>query len=197
MQVPSNMIINKIQRPSWYIGAAILLWGMISTLSGNVQNFEGMVAVRFFLGFVEAAFLRKGLPYSHHYLTMLTSSLTAGALLIQSKWYTRRELTMRNAILFSGNLISNAFSALVAAGVLSNMQGVLGHAAWRWLFWSTLTLSNCIAYADSRPSRGRFHHVSRNRLRLHPARSAEQLSRLHGRGTPSRSAAHDGRRWGG
>lgn len=42
---------------------------------------------------------------------------------------------MRNAILFSGNLISNAFSALVAAGVLSNMQGVLGHAAWRWLFW--------------------------------------------------------------
>ncbi|CZT16493.1 related to nicotinamide mononucleotide permease [Ramularia collo-cygni] len=116
MQVPSNMIVNKIQRPSWYIGAAILLWGMISTLSGNVHNFTGMVLVRFFLGFVEAAFL-------------------PGALLIQSKWYTRRELTMRNAILFSGNLISNAFSALVAAGVLSNMEGVLGHAAWRWLFW--------------------------------------------------------------
>lgn len=59
MQVPSNMIINKIQRPSWYIGAAILLWGMISTLSGSVHNFEGMIAVRFFLGFVEAAFLRR------------------------------------------------------------------------------------------------------------------------------------------
>ena len=42
---------------------------------------------------------------------------------------------MRNAILFGGNLISNAFSALVGAGVLSNMQGSLGHAAWRWLFW--------------------------------------------------------------
>lgn len=45
---------------------------------------------------------------------------------------------MRNAILFSGNLISNAFSALVGAGVLSNMEGVLGHAAWRWLFYSEL-----------------------------------------------------------
>lgn len=67
---------------------------------------------------------------------ILTDFNLAGALLIQSKWYTRRELTMRNAILFSGNLISNAFSALVAAGVLSNMEGVLGHAAWRWLFWS-------------------------------------------------------------
>lgn len=117
MQVPSNILINRIQRPSMYIGVIMLLWGMISTLSGITHNFSGMVATRFFLGFVEAAFL-------------------PGALLILSKWYTRRELTTRNAVLFCGNLISNAFSALIAAGVLSNMQGVLGHAAWRWLFWS-------------------------------------------------------------
>jgi MFS family permease len=116
MQVPSNMFINRISRPSLYIAIAMLLWGVISTLSGNTKNFGDMVAVRFLLGFVEAAFL-------------------PGALLILSKWYTRRELTTRNAILFCGNLISNAFSALVGAGVLSNMQGVLGHAAWRWLFW--------------------------------------------------------------
>lgn len=94
----------------------MLIWGMMSTVTGVVQGFTGMVLVRFFLGFVEAAFL-------------------PGALLILSKWYTRRELTTRNAILFCGNLISNAFSALVGAGVLSNMQGTLGHAAWRWLFW--------------------------------------------------------------
>ncbi|KAF4772090.1 hypothetical protein HAV15_005042 [Penicillium sp. str.  len=116
MQVPSNMFINRISRPSLYIAVAMLLWGVISTLSGNTKNFGDMVAVRFLLGFVEAAFL-------------------PGALLILSKWYTRRELTTRNAILFCGNLISNAFSALVGAGVLSNMQGVMGHAAWRWLFW--------------------------------------------------------------
>ncbi|KAI4863814.1 MFS general substrate transporter [Hypoxylon rubiginosum] len=116
MQVPSNMFINRIQRPSLYISCAMLLWGLISTLTGNTYNFTGIVLVRFFLGFVEAAFL-------------------PGALLIQSKWYTRKELTTRNAILFCGNIISNAFSALVGAGVLSNMQGVLGWAAWRWLFW--------------------------------------------------------------
>jgi len=94
----------------------MLLWGMISTLSGNTHSFGGMVAVRFCIGFVEAAFL-------------------PGALLILSKWYTRRELTKRNAILFCGNLISNAFSSLVGAGVLSNMEGTLGHRAWRWLYW--------------------------------------------------------------
>ncbi|KAJ6010238.1 hypothetical protein N7499_004358 [Penicillium canescens] len=116
MQVPSNMFINRISRPSLYIACAMLLWGLISTLSGNAKTFGHMVAIRFLLGFIEAAFL-------------------PGALLILSKWYTRRELTSRNALLFCGNLISNAFSALVGAGVLSNMQGVLGHAAWRWLFW--------------------------------------------------------------
>ncbi|KAK3323814.1 major facilitator superfamily domain-containing protein [Cercophora scortea] len=116
MQVPSNIFINRIQRPSIYIAAVMLLWGLISTLTGIVKGFNGMVVTRFFLGFVEAAFL-------------------PGALLILSKWYTRRELTYRNAILFCGNLISNAFSALIGAGVLSNMQGTLGHSAWRWLFW--------------------------------------------------------------
>ncbi|KAG9250702.1 major facilitator superfamily domain-containing protein [Emericellopsis atlantica] len=116
MQVPSNMFINRIERPSLYISCAMLLWGLVSTLSGVVHNFGGMVATRFFLGFVEAAFL-------------------PGALLILSKWYTRRELTTRNALLFCGNLISNAFSALVGAGILSNMDGTLGHRAWRWLFW--------------------------------------------------------------
>ncbi|RCI11615.1 hypothetical protein L249_7759 [Ophiocordyceps polyrhachis-furcata BCC 54312] len=116
MQVPSNMLINRIQRPSLYISAAMILWGLVSTLSGVAHDFVSMLCTRFFLGFVEAAFL-------------------PGALLLLSKLYTRRELTTRNAILYCGNLISNAFSALVGAAVLSNMQGVLGHAAWRWLFF--------------------------------------------------------------
>lgn len=103
MQVPSNIFINKISRPSKYISAVMLLWGMISTLSGVTHNFSGMVAIRFFLGFVEAAFL-------------------PGALMILSKWYTRKELTTRNALLFCGNLISNAFSSLVGAGGKSKQE---------------------------------------------------------------------------
>ncbi|KAF9888513.1 hypothetical protein FE257_008620 [Aspergillus nanangensis] len=126
MQVPSNIFINRIERPSLYISLVMLVWGLISTLSGVATNFAGMVVIRFFLGFVEAAFL-------------------PGALMILSKWYTRKELTLRNAILFCGNLISNAFSALIAAGVLSNMQGVLGHAAWRWLFWIEGAITMAIA----------------------------------------------------
>ncbi|CAI7598549.1 unnamed protein product [Penicillium pancosmium] len=129
MQVPSNMFINRISRPSIYIAISMTLWGIISTCSGWAKNFGHMVAIRFLLGFVEAAFL-------------------PGALLILSKWYTRKELTTRNAILFCGNLISNAFSSLVAAGVLSNMEGVLGHAAWRWLFWIEGAITMAIAVSS-------------------------------------------------
>ncbi|KAG5926078.1 hypothetical protein E4U42_003666 [Claviceps africana] len=130
MQVPSNMFINKIQRPSLYIACSMCLWGLVSTLSGSVSGYAGLVVNRFFLGFVEAAFL-------------------PGALLILSKWYTRRELTSRNAILFCGNIISNAFSALVGAGVLSNMDGVLGHSAWRWLFWIDGSATMALAVASA------------------------------------------------
>lgn len=130
MQVPSNIFINRIERPSLYIACAMLVWGLISTLSGNAQTFTHMVVIRFFLGFSEAVFL-------------------PGALLLLSKWYTRKELALRNAILFCGNLISNAFSALVGAGVLSNMEGTLGHAAWRWLFWIEGAVTMAIAISSA------------------------------------------------
>ena len=52
-----------------------------------------------------------------------------------TKWYKRDELGLRTAILSSGNVLSNAFGALIASGILEGMQGKLGHAAWRWLFY--------------------------------------------------------------
>ncbi|KAK8850664.1 hypothetical protein IAR55_004584 [Kwoniella newhampshirensis] len=115
-QVPSNMLLNRIGRPSLYIPAAMLVWGMISVLTGITQNFAGALLTRLFLGMVEAAFL-------------------PGALFILSKWYKKDEISLRYTILYCGNLISNAFGSLIAAGVLANMKGKLGHAAWRWLFY--------------------------------------------------------------
>nr|ODN82380.1 MFS transporter [Cryptococcus depauperatus CBS 7841] len=122
-QVPSNMLLNHIGRPSIYIPIAMLLWGMISVLTGVCRNFVGALMTRLFLGYfdmtcrvVEAAFL-------------------PGALFMLSKWYKKDEISLRYTLLYCGNLISNAFGSLIAAGVLANMKGVLGHAAWRWLFY--------------------------------------------------------------
>ncbi|KAH9948347.1 MFS general substrate transporter [Amylocystis lapponica] len=116
MQIPSNMFLNYIGKPSIYLPCCMIVWGMISCLTGVTHNFVGALLVRFFLGFVEAAFF-------------------PGSLFLLSKWYKREELGMRTALLSCGSLISNAFGTLIASGILDNMQGKLGHAAWRWLFF--------------------------------------------------------------
>ncbi|KAG8936933.1 hypothetical protein FRC02_010023 [Tulasnella sp. 418] len=73
MQVPSNMFLNYIGRPSIYLPICMLIWGAISVLTGITHNFVGALLTRFFLGFVEAAFF-------------------PGALFLLSKWYKRSEL---------------------------------------------------------------------------------------------------------
>lgn len=34
----------------------MIVWGIISTATAGAQNFAGLVVIRFFLGFVEAAY---------------------------------------------------------------------------------------------------------------------------------------------
>ncbi|THH03892.1 hypothetical protein EW145_g5920 [Phellinidium pouzarii] len=128
MQVPSNMFLNYIGRPSLYIPACMMIWGTISILTGITKTFVGALLTRFFLGFVEAAFL-------------------PGSLFLLSKWYRREELGLRICILFCGNIISNAFGSLLASGILNDMQGKLDQAAWRWLFFIEGSLTIVIAFA--------------------------------------------------
>ncbi|KAG1768868.1 MFS general substrate transporter [Suillus occidentalis] len=115
-QIPSNMFLNYIGKPSLYLPACMVIWGLIIALTGNITNFVGALLTRFFLGLVEAAFF-------------------PGAVFLISKWYMRGEIGSRLAILYCGNMISNAFGALIASGVLADMDGVRAKAAWRWLFY--------------------------------------------------------------
>ncbi|KAL0568148.1 hypothetical protein V5O48_013842 [Marasmius crinis-equi] len=115
-QVPSNMILNYITRPSLYIGACATAWGLTSAMTGLTHNFGGIMACRVFLGLPEAAFY-------------------PGAIYLLSRWYTKKELAFRSAILYGGLMFSNAFGALMAAGILAHMEGKRGIRAWRWLFF--------------------------------------------------------------
>ncbi|GJE91440.1 MFS general substrate transporter [Phanerochaete sordida] len=115
-QIPSNMFLNRISRPSIYISACVCIWGMASALTGVTKNYGGLLAARIFVGIPEAVFY-------------------PGAIFLLSRWYTRKELALRSALLYSGLLISNAFGSLMAAGILANLEGKLGVRAWRWLFY--------------------------------------------------------------
>merc|ERR1712080_726361 len=114
MQVPSNAVMNYVGRPSLYIGFFTAAWGLVSLLTSQTTNFGSIVACRFILGIVEAPFF-------------------AGVLFYLSKWYTKSELNLRMSIFYSASLMSGAFGPLIAAGILSGMNGARGLGAWQWL----------------------------------------------------------------
>lgn len=115
MQVPSNMLLNYIGKPSWYLGFWTTMWGLVSAVTSQVSSYGGIVACRFILGLVEAPFF-------------------AGVLFYLSKWYTKKELNLRMSIFYSGSLISGAFGNLIAAGILSGLDHTMGMRAWQWLY---------------------------------------------------------------
>ncbi|KAJ8079919.1 hypothetical protein PM082_016744 [Marasmius tenuissimus] len=156
-QIPSNMILNYISRPSWYIGGAVIAWGLTSTMTGVTHNYGGLVACRLFIGLPEAAFY-------------------PGVIYLLSRWYTKKELALRSSIFYAGLLASNAFGTLMAAGVLSGMEGKLGIRAWRWLFFieGAITMFvglTCIGLLPDYPHNTRW--ITGQERRLAQARLAE------------------------
>ncbi|KAG5652132.1 hypothetical protein H0H81_006208 [Sphagnurus paluster] len=70
-QIPSNMLLNYITRPSLYIGGCVVLWGLTSALTGVTKTYAGILACRIFIGLPEAAFY-------------------PGAVYLLSRWYTKK-----------------------------------------------------------------------------------------------------------
>ncbi|KAM0277432.1 hypothetical protein ACHAQH_005796 [Verticillium albo-atrum] len=113
-QIPSNMIIGFV-RPSIYLPCCAFVWSGVSAATCGVTNYQGLVAVRFMLGIVEAP-------------------LFPGAIYIMSCWYTRKEMALRVALLYTGLTLAQATSGLIAAAVFATLEGALGMAGWQWLF---------------------------------------------------------------
>ncbi|KXH36158.1 TNA1 is necessary for nicotinic acid import into the cell [Colletotrichum nymphaeae SA-01] len=95
-------------------------------ICGATHSFGGLLATRFFLGFVEAAFY-------------------PGCLATLSSWYVRKELGVRTGLFYSGSMLSGAFSGLITAGITNGMDGARGLLAWRWLFIIEGSLTVAIA----------------------------------------------------
>ncbi|KAM0326527.1 hypothetical protein ACHAQA_006396 [Verticillium albo-atrum] len=112
-EIPSNIAMKKFA-PWLWIPFIMLCWGIVCTLMGIVQSYEGLLAARAMLGLAEGG-LFPGIAY---FITM---------------WYRRHECGLRLAIFFSAATLAGAFGGLLARGILE-MGGVAGLAGWRWLF---------------------------------------------------------------
>ncbi|KAL4069102.1 MFS general substrate transporter [Scleroderma citrinum] len=127
MQIPSNVFLHELQRPSLYLSYCTFLWGIFTIWTGIATSFRTALVPRFFLGFVEATYY-------------------PGAVFILSRWYKPHELGSRMVYFTCGNAASKVFGPLIASGILTTMDGILGCAAWRWLFFIEGLLT-CLAAA--------------------------------------------------
>ncbi|KAI2776519.1 MFS general substrate transporter [Daldinia loculata] len=114
-EVPANLILNlnKI-RPGIFLGGQVFLLGVLGVCQGLARSYGGLLTVRFLLGVFESA-------------------LPAGATLMISMYYTRREAAVRFAWFFNFALAGPLFSGLLAYA-LQNLDGVGGYEGWRWIF---------------------------------------------------------------
>jgi hypothetical protein len=96
-------------------------WGIVSACTAASRNFGDLVATRFILGMVEAAFCKRfitietsGGARRRWRNPLLTSPLIShrsvpGALYYLSLFYTRKAFATRVAFLYAGSQLGNAF----------------------------------------------------------------------------------------
>ncbi len=66
-EVPSNLLLKRLL-PSRWLPLIMVAWGTVMTLMGIVQNFQGLLAARLFLGVAEAGlFPGVAVSYIHTY----------------------------------------------------------------------------------------------------------------------------------
>ncbi|KAI0153868.1 major facilitator superfamily domain-containing protein [Pestalotiopsis sp. NC0098] len=107
-----GILFWKIFPPHYVCAAVVFGWGLLATVQAAVQNWGGMMALRFLLGAFEA-FYGPGIIY------------------LLSFFYLRHEIGFRLGIFVSAAPLASTFSGALAYGITS------GHAKlanWRLLF---------------------------------------------------------------
>ncbi|TIB93662.1 hypothetical protein E3Q19_00860 [Wallemia mellicola] len=112
-EIPLNMLTKKIG-PQWTIPLMAVSWSIVCTLTGIIQNYAGLIAVRWFLGLTEGG-------------------LFPGMLIILIAWYPRKNQAIRITIIYLGSQLAGAFGGIFSY-VLALMRGVGGLEGWRWIY---------------------------------------------------------------
>ncbi|KAK7420703.1 hypothetical protein QQZ08_010284 [Neonectria magnoliae] len=102
---PANIVL-----PSLELG-----WGLATFGLAWVKNVESVYAMRFFVGLFECC------------------SFT-GTIYVIGSWYKPNEIARRVALFFISSPLGTMFAGYLQAAAYTNLNGVHGHAGWRWLF---------------------------------------------------------------
>lgn len=104
-QIPANVIISK-GKPRVLLPVCMLAWSAVTISMPAMTAPWSFMVCRFLVGVTEGPFLPA--------VALMTSS-----------WYTKEESPLRMGIWHAGNIISNVFSGLLAAAILTNMDNLV------------------------------------------------------------------------
>jgi ACS family tartrate transporter-like MFS transporter len=112
-EVPSNLILARVGARLW-IARIMITWGLISVAMMFVHDAVSFYILRFLLGVAEAGFF----PGIIYYLT---------------QWFPRAERARAVSWFMTAVPLSIVIGGPIA-GLLLQMDGVLGLKGWQWLF---------------------------------------------------------------
>ncbi len=113
-EVPSNIILYKVGARIW-IARIMLCWGIVSGLTMFVTTEWAFYAMRFLLGIAEAGFF-------------------PGIILYLTYWYPSERRGKMTTMFMIAVPVSGVIGGPLSGWILQNMAGIMGYAAWQWLF---------------------------------------------------------------
>lgn len=139
-EIPSNLILHKVGARIW-LARILIVWGLVSALTGLVQNVHQLYLARFLLGWAEAGYF-------------------PGIILYLTYWFRRPEQAQVLALLLIGIPITSIVGGPLSGLILDHIHW-LGLSSWRWLFileGIPAVVGGVLTYylLPSRPAEARF-----------------------------------------
>ncbi|HZL34339.1 MAG TPA: MFS transporter [Tepidisphaeraceae bacterium] len=143
LQIPAANWASR-RNVKWLVFYALLLWGLLSGLTGILTNVKLLMADRLVLGAVEGVVL----PAMLVYLT---------------RWFTKPQRSRANALLILANPVTMMFASLVSGLLIThfNVHKFAGFEGWQMMFLAEGVPSIIWAFlwlflADERPGEARW-----------------------------------------
>jgi len=114
LEVPSNILMERIGARKT-MSRIMLLWGLVTVMTGFAQNPTQLIWLRALLGAAEAGFF-------------------PGVILYLSYWFPAAYRARVTARFILANAVSGMLGGPIAGRILSHMGNVGGLHAWQWLF---------------------------------------------------------------
>jgi sugar phosphate permease len=112
-EVPSNLILVRVGVRRWF-ARIMASWGLVTILLGFTPNGIVFYALRFLLGAAEAG-------------------LFPGVLYALTLWYPHRYRARAVGLFMIASVVANVAGSAIA-GMLLDLDGMLGFRGWQWLF---------------------------------------------------------------